>query len=76
MACQNSLLRRFLKHHANLAGSEPGDTGVEQLMTEDLLWVGAGGAEPVLAAWTSAAGEAGSKRSWSEEDAWASPLVS
>lgn len=49
---------------------------MEQLMTEDLLWVGAGGAEPVLAAWTSAAGEAGSKWSWSEEDAWASPLVS
>lgn len=49
---------------------------MEQLMTEDLLWVGTGGAEPVFMAWTSAAGEAGSKRSWSEENTWASPLVS
>ena len=36
-AYQNSLLRCFLKCRANLAGSEPGGAGVEQLMTEELL---------------------------------------
>lgn len=39
-AYQTFLLRHFLKCHANLAGNGPGDAGMEQLMTKELLWCG------------------------------------